>query len=265
MKKENSIRLLAIDLDGTLLNEKYELNEIVRESIIRVQSEGILVVIATGRDRKSANPFLQAIEAYRYAITSGGSLIWINDHYVKMNSLTKFQVVNILSLGKKYNTGVFIDQPEQSWQLGNKTYIDLYTRVNNLISDRRIEELLNPLPVKITLIQENKTLLEIRQQLENQGLGVSMVFSSNNILDLCPINISKGSALAYLSRKLRIRKNQIASVGDSENDISMFQASKLSFAMGNAPLEVQRTASYVVPSNTKNGIVTAIDIINSLK
>ena len=265
MTKVNSIRLLALDLDGTLLNEKYELNEEVREAVIHIQAEGMIVVVATGRDKKSADPFLQALKANRYSITSGGALLWVDGSFIKQSELKATQVINILELGRKFNAGIFVDQPEQSWRLGSKNYLEKYSHVGDLTLSYQIEDLLNPLPVKITLIHENKTLLEIRRQLEDHDPKISKVFSSENILDLCPYGTDKGAALTRLSRKLGIRKNEIVSVGDSENDISMFLASKFSFAMGNAPLPVKQSASFVVPSNVENGLVLALDSIRKLR
>jgi len=265
MIKVNSIRLLALDLDGTLLNERYELNEEVREAVIRIQAEGMTIVVATGRDKKSADPFLQALEANRYAITSGGALIWVDGIFIKHSDFRAIEVINVLELGQKYNAGIFVDQPEQSWRLGNKNYLEMYSHIGNITPSYQIEDLLNPLPVKITLIHENKILMEIRQQLEVHYPLISKVFSSENILDLCPYGTDKGAALKRLSKKLGIRKNEIASVGDSENDISMFLASKLSFAMGNAPIQVKQAASFVVPTTSENGLVFAIDSLRKLK
>ncbi len=261
MKKVNSIRLIALDLDGTLLNEKFELTEEVRASVKRVQDKGILIAVATGRDKKSADPFLQALQADRFAITSGGALIWIDGQVIKQNSLTDTQVINILNLGKEYQTGIFVDQPERSWRFGNKIYIDMYSHVGNMSLNYQIESILDPLPIKVTLIQEHGTLIEIRQRLADQNPELNMVFSAENILDLSPYGTNKGSALARLAQALRIRTTEVASVGDSENDVSMFLISGVSFAMGNAPKQVQQLANFIMPRNDQNGVVNAIESI----
>ncbi len=261
MNETNPIRLVALDLDGTLLNEKFELTEEVRASVQRAQDAGLLVVIATGRDRRSAEPFLQELEASRFVITSGGALVWIDGQIIAQNSFTSKQITNILNLGRKYQTGIFVDQPEQSWRFGNQVYTGMYSHLSNSTPNYRVESLVDPSPIKVSLVQERRILIKLREQLAFQNPELNMVFPFEHILDINPSGTNKGSALTHLAQVLDIHTHEIATVGDSENDISMFMISGLSFAMRNAPEHVQQFANYIAPRNDQNGVVNAIDSI----
>lgn len=100
----------------------------------------------------------------------------------------------------------------------------------------------------------------VAEILSNYG-SVSAAYS-NVYVEVFSKAASKGNALRALSEHLAVPKEEIACIGDGENDQSMFQASGLRFAMGNAVDALKAQADYVLPTNRQNGVAAAIDLID---
>jgi Cof subfamily protein (haloacid dehalogenase superfamily) len=258
------IRLIALDLDGTLLNKDFELTTAVSQSIQRAQDAGIRVVVTTGRDIDSTRSFLQRLNLEQFVITSGGALVWMDGRIVAQKCFTPKQTRLILELGQQYDTGFFIDQPEMTWKFGNPYFIQKYEHVSTATSLEVVDRIFDPSPIKISLLQERESLLQLLQQLQHTCPELHTVFPFEHVVDVNPAGANKGVALTWLALQLGIPLSQVATVGDSENDISMFEVSGLSFAMGNAPEHVQRSADHVVAGNDQNGVVHAIGMALTL-
>jgi Cof subfamily protein (haloacid dehalogenase superfamily) len=93
--------------------------------------------------------------------------------------------------------------------------------------------------------------------------SVSITSSLHGNLEVCPAGVSKASGLAYLADQLDIHPEEIACIGDGENDIEMFGFAGIRVAMGNAVLPLKSLADHVAPSNTEHGIVKALEWILS--
>ena len=261
MNIKKPIRLIAFDLDGTLLNEKYELTSELKVAIQQARRSNLVLIVATGRDRKSAEAFLQELGLTHIAITSGGALTWLDGKIILQLSFSREQFKEILRIGQEYQTGILIDQPDQTWNYGNQHYVDMYSHLSDSLRMDQISPMLNPMPIKVSVIQEYKVIEEIREKIAQLYPELGLVRPFDQILDINPSGASKGAALLGLENRLGISMDEIAVVGDSENDISMFKVAGRSYAMGNAPEHVQKAADYVVSGNDQNGAAEAIKSI----
>jgi Cof subfamily protein (haloacid dehalogenase superfamily) len=92
-------------------------------------------------------------------------------------------------------------------------------------------------------------------------LDINLTYSAPHYLEITRHGVTKGAALTNLARFLGIPLEQVAAVGDGENDISMFEVAGMSIAMGNAAPQIQQAADLVAPSNDEDGLVWALKVV----
>jgi HAD superfamily hydrolase (TIGR01484 family) len=188
-------------------------------------------------------------------VGSGGAQIWIDGHPVMQSCFTYEQTLAILDLGKELDAGMFIDQIKRAWNYGSRYYVDLFMHVSDSLECKDPNAFLNPLPGKISLCQEHSILQQIRLRLNAIYPTLTMSFPFPQVLDINPSGGNKGEGLTRLANMLGIGKDEIAVVGDSENDMSMFLSAGLTIAMGNAIYDLRSKADIIAPPNSADGIV----------
>jgi Cof subfamily protein (haloacid dehalogenase superfamily) len=255
MENKQPIRLVGLDLDGTLLNEKFELSPGVVQAFSSAVRAGLQVVVITGRDKQSALPFLRQLSAEQTVISSGGAQVWLKGELISQVSFTLQQTRDILTLGLQHGAGMYVDQPQQTWRYGSRYYTDLFGHVSDSIAIDNGNELLAPLPFKISLIQETPVLGLIRDQLAVLYPGIPITSPFSQVLDVNPEGGNKGAALSRLADLLGISLSEVAVAGDSENDLSMFAVAGLTYAMGNAVDALRACADWIAPTNDEDGVV----------
>lgn len=253
------IRLVGVDLDGTLLNERFELTAPVLNAYHRAMQSGIQVVVVTGRDKLSALPYLDQLGVGQTFITSGGAQIWLKGELVLQASFTQQQTLEILQLGNEHGAGMYIDQPDKTWRYGARYFTDLFGHVSKSVETKRMEDLIWELPIKISLIQEVEELEIMCARLEKKIKGMTITSPFSQVLDVNPVGSNKGIALTKLAEMVGIGRQHIAVIGDSENDLSMFKIAGRSFAMGNANDQIRQRASDLAPANSENGVAWVLE------
>jgi Cof subfamily protein (haloacid dehalogenase superfamily) len=254
MTYKQPIRMAALDLDGTLLNDQLELTPVVVHAFNRAVQAKLVVVVITGRDKLSALTFLKQLGSEHTVITSGGAQVWLNDELISHTSFTLQETRDILAIGLQYEAGMYVDQPQQTWRYGSRYYTDLYGHLSDSIEIDCGDKLLDPPPFKISLIQESSVLKSIRAQLTARYPSFTITFPFHQVLDVNPEGGNKGAALTCLASLLGISLSQIAVVGDSENDLSMFAVAGLTYAMGNAVDSLRTCADWIAPTNDEDGV-----------
>lgn len=263
MEAENKIQLAAFDLDGTLLNEKYELSSSVLQACSQARSDGIRLVVATGRDLFSAMPFLERLELQDTVIASGGAEVWYEGQLAAQVSFTPAQTSLILNLGLKFDAGMIIDQPGSVWRCGSCYFSGLYSQIRlPEVVENPFERLGQPF-YKISMLQEPEVLEEICRQIIQRYPETRIASPFPRVIDVNPKGGDKGTALRMLMDRLDLENSQVAVVGDSENDLSMFHVAGFSIAMGNADEAIRVQADLVVPKNSRDGAVVALEKIRS--
>lgn len=247
------IRLVGLDLDGTLLNEQFELTPAVVDAFSCARRAGLQVVVVTGRDRTSALPFLQQLGTDQTVITSGGAQVWLEGQLIRQASFTREETREILTTGLEFQAGLYVDQPDHTWRYGARYYTDLFGHVSDSIEISDSDALLEPPPFKISIIQEPPILEQVRARLSAHHPGFTLTAPFPQVLDVNPVGGNKGAALEYLAKQMGIELGQIAVAGDSENDLSMFAAAGRTYAMGNAVPALRALADVQAPSNAEDG------------
>jgi len=261
------IKLVAIDLDGSLLTSQDTITERTVQAVRDLISRGIILVVATGRMFCSAKKFALLFGPHTPVIAYNGA--WIS--YAQGELLSHKPIP--LDLARE--TLNFFK--ERDWYV--QSYIDdvLYVRELN---DKAItyarhsdvtpvvagDKLYNPKkePTKLLAVADDVSETErMRDEIKshfNDRLFVAI--SSPLYIDMGNPETNKGKALTFLAGHFEITRDEICVIGDSENDINMFEAAGISIAMGNAREEVKAKAIFVTASNDEDGVAVAIkDII----
>jgi Cof subfamily protein (haloacid dehalogenase superfamily) len=267
---EKDIKLLVLDIDGTIAGQSNTLSHPVKEVIAAVQAKGIKVAIATGRMYCSALRFHQEIGSTLPLVAYQGA--WIQDPNTQ-------EIHRHLSVSREIALQLleYFEQPDLRSLLSVHFYINdqLYVREItketesyqqrcgvNAIPVGDLRQLLDHEPTKILALCDDASL--IQQLLTNlrhryKPTELYMTTSVATFLEAANTHVNKGNAVRYLAEEmLGLESHNVMTIGDNFNDVEMLDYAGISVAMGNAPTEVQAIADWVAPSVELDGAAVAI-------
>lgn len=269
-------RLLALDVDGTLLAPNGDLRPAVRQAIADVRNRGIRVVLCTGRRFRSALPIAQTLQLETPLVVHNGALVKdpttaATLHQTVLHSTVYQQAIEHLrqlSVPMLYVDAFNedIDILTEDMQRAHPFQQEYLT--DNLAHCRVVPDLNTPPAygvVMMSIMAEVTHLLPLRSQLM-ETLGASarlhLLINKNyrgHILEVLPPDVSKWNALRRLAEAEGVSAESIVAVGDDENDMQMIQHAGLGIAMDNAPENVKAVADHVTGHNAEDGLVQAIE------
>jgi Cof subfamily protein (haloacid dehalogenase superfamily) len=262
-----TIRLLVLDIDGTIAGESNQVSETVKQAIQEVQNQGIAVALATGRMYCSAKRFHQSINSSLPIIAYNGALIQNpqNDQIYAHIPVPKSLAQELLDYYDSYSeveVHFYLEDQLYVQEItdNTKTYVTRSGVEANPVSNLR--NLLDRDPTKVLALSPDPNLTqqlaqELQQRYSNEELYITQ---SNPIyLEATHASVNKGSAVKYLTEKiLGLKPEQVMAIGDNFNDLTMLNYAGLSVAMGNAPEEVKDYADWVAPRVEEDGVAEAI-------
>ena len=272
------IKLIASDLDGTIIDNKHNIHENNFKAINDLQNANIPFVVCTGKTYSISKEVCEQFNA-TYGIFGNGSQI-INlttGEEIARKILTFDEIKLCFSIIEKYNLHIHA-YTEKGIVTTDLKYMDLR---NSILFPNKIKfEIVNSVFDYIkkhnstvfkliisseTNLSEAKTLLQDSTHLTITHVKKTGIYKDKVIdkeyeyLDISPLNVTKGNALNILRQYLELKKEEILSVGDNINDVDMFRASGSSAAVNNAYDEVKQVASYVTSNSAENaGFAEAI-------
>lgn len=266
-------KLIAIDMDGTLLNNENEISNRNKEALHKAIEAGIYVVLSTGRILRSALYYSKSIELGNPIIACNGAVVSCGDenNILYENALELEAVEKLIQLAEENQIYYhFYDKDTfYSRTFGEKIakYYESYE--DNLkkqqINLKLLEEPLNilkeenPTIYKFVFIEDNRNkLLHFRETL-NDIDGINISSSWYNNVEVMNTGVSKGEGLKQLCKELKIDNSQVVAIGDNENDISMFKVAGLAVAMENGEEIIKEFSHVVTDTNDKDGVAKAIE------
>lgn len=264
------IKLIAIDMDGTLLNSKKELLEETKQYFKNFHNKNTetLLVLCTGRPECGIRPYLKDLgylEENHYIISQNGANIYesqtgnrVMDVFVDSAAIQKW-----IELGKKHGVSVmgagvdyyysFDEDPTEWMEFDVKLVSGKLKRIPT-------KESLNTDFYKILLMGDEEQLNEFETFIPQEWRDEFYVVRSQKYLvEVLTKGVNKAFGLEKLAQKLNIQPSEIAAIGDAANDIEMLEYAGLAIAMGNASEEVKAIADIVTDTNENNGVIKAID------
>jgi len=268
------IKLIAIDLDGTLLTSDRLLSEENRQAIQMAKEAGIQVVLCTGRPLRSMKYLLDEAglkEEGDIAITYNGGLIQETQtgDIVKQITFNREQCLEIYELGRSLNLPVnFIDLDyvyEPPYPVGAESvYMDAQNNIPKDQALKFVEIAMEDLPDtfsinKIVMSRPAEELDTAIPNIPKEYHDKYNIYKSQDfILEVLPEKVDKGYSMRLIGEMLNLKKEQIMGIGDQENDLSLIENAGLGIAMENAIPMVKNAADYITHSNDDNGVAHAI-------
>ena len=285
-------KLVAIDLDGTMLNKYGVITENTKNVIKKVQEKGVEVIIASGRPINSVKNFSKEINSQKYFISGNGAITYDikNDKILYENILNKNKVLQVIKICEEnsiyynvytengiiaknlnYNTLYYykenINKSEE-----NKTHINIVENIYDYIENR------NEKILKIMICDGSKTIFnsimkKIREITDIEILDVSHM--SRKIIkqgteeialeyfytEISAKDVDKWNALEKLIELMNITKEEVVTIGDNANDIKMLKNAGLGVAMGESAPYVKECADKVTTSNDNDGVAVILEKI----
>ena len=259
-----SYRLLAADIDGTIVTSRREVPPGVLSAVRAAQSRGVRVLLATGRIWMSAEPYVRRVGADPPAILYNGGLVYdfrANEEWrrVHLDYAHARAVLEILRAFPEVQPHVYVGDRVYAGTANELT--DRYRRKDGLPVEEvgDLIEFLPRDPMKILIIGARPDLERVAAEVRAHPMPINTVFSEETYFEILPAGSSKGVALRFVAEHLRIPLSAVIAVGDNLNDLEMIQTAGLGVAMGNAPEALKVHAGYVAPTNDEEGLADVIE------
>ncbi len=268
-----NIRLIALDLDGTLLDSKKCLSPRNEEALMECMRHGIEIVPCTGRIWQGVPDFIRDLPGIHYAITVNGAVVEDVQKRLVLDErkMSWKQAAELLKLGAGFRT--MYDVYVEGKGLGEARFMDhmeeygISPSLQTMIRSTRkivpdvIEEITRQaMPVeKINyFFGDPQERLRVRNVLLERGDVVVSASFANNFEINAP-GAAKGEALERLAGHLGIEMSQTMGFGDGENDITLIRKAGIGVAMGNAEECLKAEADYITVTNDEDGVAAALE------
>jgi 5-amino-6-(5-phospho-D-ribitylamino)uracil phosphatase len=240
MEKQN-IKLVALDMDGTLLNKAGEISEENRRAIKEAENEGVFVVLSTGRSYATCSDFAKSMELQSYLITVNGSEIYDNQgKLVERNIVDSESIQWMWELSQTHGTHFWAISCDNIYraEMPEKIHDSQWLKFGFDTNDESIRQI-------------------IMDELVSKGTFEISNSSPTNI-EVNAMGVNKAKAIKLVCSLLDISMENVMAVGDSLNDLAMISEAKMGVAMGNAQEIVKEKADWITATNEEDGVAKAI-------
>ncbi len=269
------IRLIAADIDGTLLDSKSQLPARNREALHAAHRAGIQIVLVTGRRHTFALPIAEQLPFDPVLISSNGAVIKLRSGERLIRHLlpleTARETIAWTTAWRKYTMLAFdIEGPGQivMESLDGRTdgFLSWYERNKSYVRFQNLEEALTEDPLQVMYSGPLDPLREIERSIAQAPFRSRFTLTKTfyearnlGIMDVIHPGCTKGSGLAEWARRQGISRDEVMAVGDNFNDLEMLEFAGLPVVMGNAVPELKADGWHVTADNDSAGLAVAIE------
>lgn len=276
------MKLIAIDMDGTLFSNNHTISENNCHAILKAQRQGHIVTFCSGRALHDIQEIIKKINLEAPIIAGNGAVVFHNKtlqtltipvHILKkiMDIFNDFQLYYEIYTNK----GIFIDKTRKEYLYAElnrlkddpvfgpmvEQMVQVQNDQNHLLTASDFSELnfsmLDPYKMYTVSLDEKK-LNHLQQRLSERD-DISITNGSHLTVEVGNKQVSKGNALLFLANYFQIPQADTVAIGDNLNDLSMFKAAGTSIAMGNATDFVKSHAKFVTKTNDDDGVAYALE------
>lgn len=284
-------KLIAVDLDGTLLNSYGKISNKNKNAIKKAKENGTEVIIASGRHITSVKSFAKEIDSESYSICGNGAILYDmkNDQILYNKFIDKEKILEIIDVCEQnsiyYNiytereiltrtiaySALFYKQENEKkdskYQTNIRVVNDLYNFVKNDNSNNYIKVTIydDTLSIFNRIIQKLREIEDI-DVLDVGHMSRKMIKVNNEDVEIkyyyteiTKIDVNKWNAIKVLMNKLNIGANEVVAIGDNVNDKEMLESAGLGVVMGNSAEYVKEFGNIVVKDNDSDGVAQAIE------
>jgi Cof subfamily protein (haloacid dehalogenase superfamily) len=272
-----AVKLIALDIDGTLLDSRWTLPEANRAAIAEATRRGIEVALVTGRRYDFAMTIALQIGAPLTMIVSNGAVIRTQDGKTHLRHLLPRETAaRVLEITRPWrdSTGVIFDRPRENqvileiiatddpirtaYYARNKEFIGQAVPLESCLTEDPLQVMLSG---KVESMREAETVLRAAEAAEGFKVA-STVYESRDfsMIDVIHPQCSKGAALAEWAALRGLAREEIMAVGDNHNDLEMLSFAGVPVVMGNCVPELRNFGWHETASNDHNGVAAAIEL-----
>ena len=267
------IKAVFIDIDETLTNSQREVTEKTKLEIKKCVENGVKIILTSGRSRREAMDFQEQIGTSPYIVSSNGASAYDAENGVEIYN-ERIDPQMVLQLIKHSR--------ENGYRI-KLNYKDLLVMNEAAYPDEKDKEVsyeeLERVAVEEQVVQcvitstDFEKMRVFRDYIKNECVGIAVANESkrfknpdlkpsrNYYCDVASVKVSKGNAVKAVCEYFEIKPEEIVTIGDGENDLSMFELTPNSVAMGNSLPEIKEKANYVTDSNDEDGVGKVLGFI----
>jgi Cof subfamily protein (haloacid dehalogenase superfamily) len=271
-----AIRFIALDIDGTLLNSRFEVSPSNRAAIAEATRRGIEVALVTGRRYDFAMPVANQVDSPLTMIVNNGALVRTKEGQTLLRHLLPRETARRVLLATepwREATAVIFDRPQanqvilQSIDWEDPTRGGYYRRNREFMAEAMpLESCLNEDPIQIMYtgsvasMQEAELALRRVQTVEEFALAATVYEDRDfSMIDVIHASVTKGTTLAEWTASRGIAPKEILAIGDNHNDLEMLSFAGVPVVMDNSVTELKQRGWHVTGSNDEDGVAVAIE------
>ncbi|MBW0770905.1 Cof-type HAD-IIB family hydrolase [Mammaliicoccus lentus] len=233
-------KIVALDLDGTLLDSEKNIAKSTAQYLISIQKKFPIILI-TGRAYKNSKYYYKILNSHSYLVTNNGAQIFYNNSLITQSEIRNDNIEKLMSLSKKYKLKyVAFTEKDILFELKKKDILE--------------ESILKFTFIDIQSKQLNKNLVNEIQDIK----GIDITNNTYKSIEINRHGVNKGTALQYIAKKLNVSLKECIVIGDSLNDLSMFTTNAISVAMGNAKRIIKENSDFITLDNDNKGVEVAL-------
>lgn len=258
-----ALKLLAIDLDGTALNSQGEISDVNKTHLQQIVASGVQLVIATGRSVHSASSFLEKMgvkEAYIVSLNGAAVFKWGDLTPLMTIEMPAVLVEQVVANGDLPQVNTYLSTALNSYILiHDESLLTMFAKNGELTTVETLTDLGDD-QAKISKMlyctKDSMILAELIAKMKD--LPVAAVKPDEMCLEITAQDTSKAKGLRFLGEILNILPEEMAAIGDSENDFEMLKFVGNGIVMANGMPHIKAIANYVTLSNDQDGLAAAI-------
>lgn len=264
------IKLIAIDLDDTLLHDDLTISARAKKDIREVIAQGITVTLATGRMFAAAFPYAQELELNVPLITYQGAMVkYVDGQIIHHQTLSLDMAQKVVNFVRPYgyhlnvyvNDELFMEQDSPE----GRRYVSITKVPPKYVEsfDRLWAE-----PTKLVVLAEDEKLQPLAEELQREfGKNLYITRTLPHLLEITHLQATKNNALKALAESLGLGAENVMAIGDSPNDLGMIRYAGFGVAMENAIPQLKERADYITLSNNDDGVAEVLEkfILNAEK
>jgi len=258
------IRLVAVDLDGTLLRSDKCLTRRSAKVIRRALDRGVRVVLASARPPRTCREIHQALDLDPYQINYNGAAIYHadTDTYWHHRPLPARRVKKIVELARAVEPAAVVSlEVRDQWHTDrvDETLLTENAKVEQPHKVAPLDELLTQPITKCLLLAQPERMVAVHHAVRPRfGRRVSLQVSDQHLLQVVHPRVDKGRALKRIARHYRFKRDQVMAIGDAPNDAAMLRWAGLGVAVDNAWPAARHAADLVTAANDEDGVAEAL-------
>jgi Cof subfamily protein (haloacid dehalogenase superfamily) len=274
----HSIRLIAVDIDGTLLNSSFQVSDANLQALLDAHERGVEIALVTGRRHDFALPVADSLGFSVTLISSNGAVTRSSDGSLFHRDLlpaeiaremvchmAAFRANTVLSFDREGKGALVVETTEllnvaiRRWMEKNSEYLDVVQPLEDAVTES---------PVQATFCGDIARMREAQQALRNSGLWerITVLRTQYEERDLCIVDVlnhgcSKGYALRRWAEHRGIERRQVMAIGDNYNDIEMLEFAGVPVIMANACDELKQNGWMITLGNNQDGVARAVESV----